>query len=228
MPFPTAPSAPQIALMQAGGYSLKQRLLIVPNTVVFSASLTGFTQTNGYAQVSFDTVTTGAFTDIKEGFTIAISSASNFEDVPESNIFRVRADNSGVVSTASTININRTSAALSDGMTILVIKDIREETKEPYINDTNTYFKDFAIEFRRLLPVQTALDTVYVAALDSGQVDITFPSEWQITDADATTSLTYLTDSDGATFVSSTSASQQPTLRFTSSGHYMPRFRATD
>lgn len=228
MAWNPTPDSNEKATMRAGGYANDQYLLICPNTVIFKAQVAAQTFGSSFGTVTFTNVTVGAYTDIKEGFTVAISDEENFEDVPPENIFRIRANDSGVVSTSTSININQTSVALTPNQYILVVKDVREVSKQPWI-DGSTYKKDYEITFRRLLPIVYGLESAYVGILASGQVDFDFPAVGLPTDADATSSITYLWDFDGGSAVSpDTTSTQQPTVRYTSAGHYMPRLTITD
>ena len=230
MPFNTsAISGGEQTSLQAGGQAAEQYLLIWDNEVIFKAQVTGQADATRQTQILFTNVTTGAYTDIKQDFVIAISDEENFEDVPQHRIFRVRADNDGTVATPNSININETSANIDDDQYILVVKDIREETKRPLVsNSDNSYYKDAEIEFRRLLPVIYNLQSAYIAALISGSADIAFDTETLITDNDATSSKTYSWDADGGTFQVGSSTSEKPTIRYTSSGTYMPIVTVTD
>lgn len=229
MTWNVTPNNSEITSLREAGYASDQYLLICPNTVVFTAEVTNLPEVKTIGQIEY-TNAVGSHTAIKDGYTIAISPATDFKSVPENRIFRCRANNSGVVATSSTINISEViQPNLSNGDKIIIIKDVRETLKSPRIDGSN-YYKDYDIQFRRLLPLVNDLQSAYVGVLDSTpKADFTFPATYLVTDADATSSVTVSWDADGGSFVSpSTSSSLQPTIRYTTAGHYLPRVTVTD
>ncbi|MCL4256602.1 MAG: PKD domain-containing protein, partial [Anaerolineae bacterium] len=130
--------------------------------------------------------------------------------------------------TATSININQTSAEIGDDWFITVTKDVRLWYKLPRWIDNNTYFKDWSITFRRLRPLITGMQTAYVAVLSGGVADFAFSPQASALDADATSTFTWVWDADGGTFQAGSSTSKNVTLRYTVAGHYMPRLTVTD
>ena len=79
MPFSDAISSGEKTLLH-GDYYATQWMAVCPNTEVFAASVNQSSFDASFAEVTFDTVTTGAYTDIKEGFTVYIGTGSDVDD----------------------------------------------------------------------------------------------------------------------------------------------------
>lgn len=227
MPFQTsALTNGQITAIRANGFSARQYALFAPNTVVFRARVNQSTFTDSFVYVDYDTVTTGTHTNIKEGFTVYIGATADIRQA--SFIGYIRRDDAGVVATATSININQTSAVIQDNWYITVTKDVRLWYKLPRWIDSSTYYKDWSITFRRVRPLITGLQSAYAKVLSSGIADFAFAPSASAVDADATSSFTWLWDADGGTFQSGTSTTKDVTIRYTTAGHYMPRVTVTD
>jgi hypothetical protein len=230
----TALTAAQLDTLRTGEFSGQQFVMIWDNEIIFQAQINQSSFDVSFAQLTFDNVSVGAYTDIKSDFVCFVGSVAG-DKINAQHVFRIRADNAGVVSTSSTININQTSAALVDDWYIMVVKDVRCESKQPRTipgatPSANTYPRDYGItSFRRLKPLAYNLQSCYILQLDiNGVADLPLPLQVLVTDADASSISTYAWDSDGLAYQVGNSSSQQPTLRASSPGQYMPRVVFTD
>src|SRR5688572_19178710 len=83
MPFPSAAlSAGNLESLRGTStvnptYAAAQFISLCPNTTVFAARVNGAPSGTSYAQIAYDTVTTGAYTDIVVGQTIYISASNS-------------------------------------------------------------------------------------------------------------------------------------------------------
>jgi hypothetical protein len=233
MPFPGPLLPNQIDVVRQGGFFVDQFVLVWEQDIIFQAQINQSSFDSAFAQLTYDNVTIGAYTDIKSDFTCYVDSTAGNITTP-SHTFRVRADESYVVATSSVLNINETSAALSNNWYIMVVKDVKIKAKLPRTLETgdptaNTYNRDYAITYRRLLPTVTDLQTCYAGTLNSdGVFDLELEPTEFITDNDTSSISTWLWEPDGLAFQDGTSASQDVTLRATASGQYMPRLTITD
>jgi hypothetical protein len=226
----------QLDTLRTGQFQGRQYVLVWENEIIFQAQINQATFASGFASITYDNVTVGAYTDIKADFVVFVGAVAGKAGLKSaSNIFRVRPDESGDVATSTVLNINETSAALTDDLYIMVVKDVRAETKLPRtIRGTtpaaNTYPRDYAIStYRPLKPIGYGLQSAYILELNAdGYADLPLPFEALATDADASSVSTYAWDSDGLAYQVGSSSSQQPTLRATSPGQYMPRVVFTD
>jgi len=226
MPFNITLSAPQLTAIRANGYSARQYVLLAPNTVVFQARVNQGTFTTSFASVNYDTITVGSHTSIKEGYTVYIGATTDIRTA--SFIGYARRDSAGTVASATSINLNQTSADIADNAYIMVVRDVRLWYKLARYTDTSSYFKDFIIPFRRVRPLVTGMQSAYVKVLSSGIADFAFTPSASAVDADATSTFTWVWDADGGTFEIGTSTSKDVTIRYAIAGHYMPRVTVTD
>ena len=232
MPFPPALTATQLDTCRtAPGYG-DLYMLFWDQAIIFQAQINQASFTSSFASITFDNVSVGAYTDIKADFICYVASVSGNILTPEHR-FRVRADGAGAVSSSTVLNINETSADLTDDWYIMVVKDVGCEAKVPKTITAATpasydYARDYAITYRHLMPIVYGLQSVYVGVLNSsGYVDFPWTAQVLITDADASTS-TWLWDIDGLGFEVGSSSTATITARATAAGQYMPRVTYTD
>lgn len=121
------------------------RLFILPPTTIFAARVNMATVTYPVSVLTFDTVTTGAYTDIRIGMTLLLGSAAGLDDLGRT---RVRG-----TPTSTTIMVGRSSRGtrdgeldVSDNMYITVLNEYRVWSKIPYI-DGAVIYKDSDIVF---------------------------------------------------------------------------------
>lgn len=146
---------------QSGAY-----ISAVPNVTVFAARVNQASFTASYAQVTFDTVTVGAYTDLVPGMTVLIS-ATNDRTKP---VFTGRVRKAA---TSTVIFINETSAALADNYYIFVLADFRLWDKLGR-QVSNVQYTDFETTFRQLLPVIYNLKAAYAGFVSGGVLTISF------------------------------------------------------
>jgi hypothetical protein len=159
MPFPSAAlSAGNLTSLRSDWWGA-QYLSLCPNTVIFAARVNGAIAGGAsFAQVIFDTVTTGAYTDIKVGQTVFIS-ASNDKRLAY-YVGRVRK-----TATATILYINETSIPIADNDYLFVVDDYRVWDKLAREVSTVQY-KDYDVPYRGLLPKVVGLQTAYAGWVD--------------------------------------------------------------
>lgn len=144
----------QLEAVRADGYSAHAYLAFISNTIVFQAEVDTTPTGNVFGEVTFTNVTTGSFSDIREGQILIFStSLSNYVDVAASDRYRVRK-----APTSSIVYINEASIALNPGdvITILNSYDIRERARR-------LSYVDFDLSFEDLGAVFTEIDSAYGA-----------------------------------------------------------------
>ncbi len=235
MGFPSALTTTQLNTIRMGEFYTDFYMLIWDAPIIFQAQINQSSFGTSFAQITFDNVTVGAFTDIKSDFKVYISATAGKAGLlTATHAFRVRADGSYVVATATVLNINETSAALVDDTYIMIVKDVPIDAKVPRTISgttpaTNSYNRDYAITFRRLLPTVYNLASYYVGVLDSdGIFDLPLAPLELTPDNDSSSISTWLWDIDGLAFEVGSSATQDITARATTAGKYMPRVTFTD
>ena len=230
----SALTAGQLDTLRTGQFVGSQYVMVWDNEIIFQAQINQSSFASAFASLTYDNVTVGAWGDIKSDFVCFVgATAGNLKTA--SQVFRIRADSSGTVADGTTVNINETSAALTDDWYIMVVKDVRAEAKLPRtITGTtpasNTYPRDYAISsYRPLMPIVYNLQSAYVSVLDSdGITDLVLAPLALVTDADASSISTWAWDIDGMSFQVGSSSSQNITARATAKGQYMPRLTVTD
>jgi hypothetical protein len=128
---PTVPlTSPQYDIVLSGGYRAREYLVICPSTVIFAARVNGTPAADVFASFAYDTVTVGAFGDIKEGQAILVGRTSNIRAA----FFRGRARKPAI---SGTLYINETSDAIQDNDYVWVIDsyDIAEKRRRgPFVD----------------------------------------------------------------------------------------------
>jgi len=232
MTFPGVLTQAQLNALRDGGYYADCYLLVWDAPIIFQAQINQATFSSSFATLTYDNVTIGAYTDIRSDYLCYVGSVEG-DLLNAEHRFRIRADNSYDVATSSVININETSADLSDNWYIMVVKDIPPNAKIPRtITGTEpanyTYPRDYEITFRRLLPILYNVSPYYAGVLQDGIFDLPLAPLALLTDNDATGVSTWAWDIDGLAFESGGASTQNVTVRATEPGKYLLRVTATD
>jgi len=123
------------------------RLFLLQPTAIFAARVN---MPSGIAypldSITFDTVTTGAYTDIKVGQTVLLGSAAGLDDLGRQRVRKTP--------TSTILYVGRSSQGIHDGelsvadnMYITVLNDFRVWAKIPFFDDDGEVFKDSDIAF---------------------------------------------------------------------------------
>lgn len=224
MPFPSAISdyTPLRGSSSiAPRYAANQFLCLCPNTVIFKALVNGAPTGNSYAQVTFDTVTTGAYTDIEIGMTVLIGSDSDIRNA--TFVGRVRK-----APTSSILYINETSADIADNDNVWVIYDFRVWDKLARLSG-GTQYKDYDLAFSQLKPVVYSLQSAY-AGICSGSPSgftVAFAASAFAGTSGATISSYAWTVPSGGTVTAGATNTANVTVRF-DAGFYWLKLVVTD
>lgn len=143
-------------------------LSLVPNTTIFAARVNQPTFADSFAQVTFDTVTTGAFGDIEIGQTVYVSHTNSISAAHY--VGRIRK-----APTSSIIYINETSADFDDNDYIFVVDDYRLWDKLARYASSVIYI-DYDVTFRQLLPIIYNLKGAYAGFVSSNILTLSFAS----------------------------------------------------
>jgi len=146
-------------------FTNRVRISVTPNTIIFQSLVNQTTFGDSFAQVTFDTVTIGAYTDILPNMRVLISTTTDLATAVFDG--RTRKDNSGVTATATVLNINENSIDVQNNWVITVLNDylIKDRLAREV---SGVQFNDWAIAFRQLLPVIYNLPSVCAGDVDSG------------------------------------------------------------
>lgn len=202
-------------------YRGTQYLSLCPNTTIFAARVNQESFTASFAQVTYDTVTTGAYTDIQVGQTVYLSSTSDIRDAYFTG--RVRK-----TPTSSVLYINETSAPATDNDYIFVIYDFRTWDKLAR-EVSEVQYKDFDISYRAIPPIIYGLDSAYIGIVSGTPTGFTVAFAAQAfagTDGASISSYAYTIPS-GATKTAGDENTANLTLRF-DAGFYWVKLVVTD
>lgn len=161
MSFNSALSAGQLNKQRGTGYSVRswaadQQISICPNTTVLAARVNGaISSGSNYAQITFDTVTTGAYTDVQVGQTILISHTNS----KQAAYLRLRIRKAP---TSTILYINEINNAITDNDYIFVIDhyDPTDKLARP-VGDPAVQYKDYDTVFQADGPIVVGLQTGY-------------------------------------------------------------------
>jgi hypothetical protein len=205
MPFPSPLTSPNYATVRARSYKSAQYASLCPNTVVFQAAVNQASFADSFAQVTYNDVIVGVYTDIQIGQTVFIGPTDDIRNAPF--IGRVRAAPS-----SSILYINETSAAIQDGWVLTVIDDYRLYHELGRVSG-GVYYKDYSQTFTQLKPINYSLEAAYGGWVTNGHLDITPPGSALAATSGATISTYSWAVADGSIIVGS-SSSANPTIRF--------------
>ena len=228
MTFPSALSSPNYTSLRASGYKASQYLLLGSNTTVFAARVNQATFAASFAQITFDTVTTGAYTDIGEGMTVLISTTNDKRAAYF--VGRVRYDQSGGVASATTLYINETSATITDNDYIFVIRDYRLFHELGRFAN-NVYYKDYNRTFVQLRPLIYGLQSAYAGIVSGTPAGFTvaFTASAVAATSGATISSYAWTIPSGGTVTAGSISAASVTVRFDASAtEYWVKLIVTD
>lgn len=139
-----------------------QYITFDPCDVVFAARVNGaIAGSTPFAQITYDTVTTGAYTDIEVGQVVIVSPTSNNRN-PSALRLRVRK-----APTSSVLYINEISYAIADDSYIWVLNTYDPIDKLARPTSTTVQAKDYEQTYANLPPTVRGLQTGYAGFVDS-------------------------------------------------------------
>lgn len=220
MPTPILTSAQKTKVR--GNYAAQTYLSLHPNTVIMQATVDTVPTGAAIASFTVNTPTTGAVTDVWEGYTIYITS-SGVTDLREArSILRSRKDASG-----STIYVNWTSEVINPGDVVSVVADVRTWYREDRFSG-GSYFKDYDLSFRQLPPVCNALRSVYAGNVNASDVlEVTLDGSADAWADGATIATHAWTVPSGVTITTGSTSTESITVEC-DPGHYVVRKVTTD
>lgn len=157
----------QLDLLRDAHYEGSAYLIAGPQDVVFAARVNDTPSSSDYAQISYDTVTTGAYTDLIVDMDVRISHTSDIRDA----FFygRVRK-----TPTASILYINETSAAITDNDYIFVIDSYPMVIRQRYKDKV-----DWDKSHTPPPPIESNVDSAYVACTTAATAQFSLSSMGQ-------------------------------------------------
>jgi hypothetical protein len=191
-----------------------------PNTVMLKAQVNQASFGTDFAQVTYDGVSVGSYTDVKEGWTVYVSHTDNINE----SYFRgyVRE-----LPTSSILYINQNSAPFADNDTLWIIKDTAAHERLPRKNGSTLYWS-YDRTYNQILPVIRNLPSAAGGRLvTGGYVDLPF-APLAIAATLGTSIEEVEWDTDGGTIVVGAADESDVTIRYTEPGWYEPRFKVVD
>jgi hypothetical protein len=123
--------------------------------------------------------------------------------------------------------VNENSVAFADNDYIFILNDVALHTKLPRA-DGSTFYMDYDVVFRELLPVVYGLQSAYVVTLNTTPFADLALAPTAIAPTNGASISTWLWSAPSATFQVGNSATQNVTLRWTTAGVYWVRLTVTD
>ncbi len=193
------------------------RLYLLSPAVVFAARVNQASFTYPLAEVTYDTVTTGAYGDIQVGSTVLFGTAAGLDDLGRQRI-RKSADATKIYIGASSQGIRDGEVDLADNAYITVLDDYRVWSKPPRIEDDGTIYKDWDLAFTgngdEPPPVANGGPGVGLTIDGSYIATVTFDGTASFATADGATIASYLWDVQDGTITVGTAASSAITATF--------------
>lgn len=207
----------------APSYQGATYLSLNPNTIIFQALVNQVSFASSFAVVTYDTVTTGAYTDLIDGMTLLISPTTDLTNPVF--VGRVRANNSGIVATSTTINLNETSADVQNNYVITAINDFRIWDRLGRQVNTTQYV-DYEITYHAPLPLIYNLNAAYANWVSGGVLTLNLAPSALAVASGASISSWLWTVGDG-TITSGSTTTQDITVTFPPGFRYI-YLRVTD
>lgn len=156
--FQTALTSPNYLSLRSdngnNSWWAKQYITLCKNTVIFAARVNGAISVSSFAQIVFDTVTTGAYTDVEIGETFFLSHTSDIRQA----YYRGR---NRALATSTLLSVNETSVNITDNDYIFVVYDFDIwDVLSRMVNGIQ--YQDFDLGYLKMPPVAVGLQTAYV------------------------------------------------------------------
>ncbi len=195
---------------------MTMRLFMLAPTTVFAARVNQSVFTYPLDTLTFDTVTTGAYTDIKAGMTLYLGSTAGADDLGRQRIRKTP--------TSSLLYVGRSSQGTEDGELyvtdndfITVKNDYRPWAKIVYIDDDGVTFKDSDLAYSDQTsspPPVANCGPGTCATVSGGIITVQFVGTASYAVADGASITDYLWDVADGTITVGSSASSSPTVTF--------------
>lgn len=146
-----------------------QRLFLLSPEVIFRGRVNQASFTYPLAQVTFDGVTVGAYTDIKPGQTVLFGSTSGGDDLGRQRVRKLATSNTLYIGRSS-LGIHDGEVNLSDNIYITVLDLHQVWAKMPYISPEGHTFKDHDLnaDWGELIQVVANGGRPFAGTIDSG------------------------------------------------------------
>lgn len=193
------------------------------NLTVFSARVNQSAFTGSFADVTYDTVTVGAYTDIEIGMTVYLSHSNDKRSAYF--IGRVRK-----APTSTILYINETSVDISDNDYIFVCNDHRVWDKLER-DVAGVHYKDYDETYHPPLPVIYGLQSAYAGFVSGSPEGLTiaFSASAYAVDSGASISSWLYTLPSGTTVTAGSASTANVTVRFDEAeDEYWIKVEATD
>lgn len=202
-------------------YSGKQFISLCPNTTIFAARVNQASFTASFAQITYDTVTTGAYTNIAVGQTVYLSATNDIRAAYF--VGRVRK-----TPTSAILYINETSATVTDNDYIFVVNDYRIWEKLAR-ESAGVQLKDYDRTFAQIPPIIYGLQSAYAGVVSGSPSGYTvaFAASAVAGTSGATISSYAYTIPSGGTVTAGSAATANVTVRF-DAGFYWVKLVVTD
>lgn len=228
MSFNTALSAGNLATLRGTGalapsYQSAAYLSVVPQTIIFRALVNQTSFAASFAQVTFDTTSVGAYTDIVEGMTVYISPSTDLSKATFTG--RARRNGAGNVATSTILYINETSATISNNDVITVVNDYKLWDRLGR-QVGSTQYVDYDVQYHLPKPIIYGVKSAYAGWVTAGILTLSFTPSGLAVASGATISTWLWNVGDGTITVGSTTT-QNITATFPP-GHRFISLRVTD
>lgn len=208
MPFPVALTTQQKIDLRSSEYKHKLFVIATPKSIVFQATVKDAISDSDYAEIEYDTPTTGAFGDIKPGMTVLVHESSvDIDDVRFPPTYARRA------ATSTVVKIGHQAVDLLGTDTITVLDDYRLHSRQVRIVESSQFvYLDYDKTWSALPPAIHGLQSVYVVD-SSSAASLSFAPTVEAMASGAAIS-TYLWGVGDGTITTGTSTSKDITVSF--------------
>lgn len=199
-------------------YTYKRYLYLLPPTAIFKARVNMASATYPLADITYDTVTVGAFADIEIGMTVLLGSTDGGWDLGIQRI-RAAADADQIFIGWSSRGARIGEVDLADNAYITVLNDYRVWGKTPRYLDDGTMYKDYDLAlgtFGTQPPPIANLGCGYAEFVNTGTglITVSFDGTSSFAVASGASISSYLWDVDDGTITVGTTSTSAITATF--------------
>lgn len=219
MPFLTAAlSGGNLTNLRGKTYATTRSLAYCPNTTVFVCRPSSSVPTGVFGEFSYNTVTTGAYTDVKVGMKIFVTTTTSLRNPLW--VGRIRK-----APTSSILYVNEASISLQSSYYVTVVNDYDLFPKLPKVTSSVVYM-DWDLAYLAPAPLVSGLQSSYVNTVASGSASFAFAPTGTATANGASIS-SWLWDVADGSITIGTTTTQNITASFPQ-GHRWVRVTVTD
>ncbi len=221
MTLATTVSGANLTKIRSDDYQAQQFVVSVPDVIVVQFQPSIAPTQSVYAEISVGSIASGSMSNIKSNQTVIYSTSTDYLNTAFEFKTYVRKVNG-----TTTLYVGQTGQSLITAYYVTVLNTY-DMVEKPGIDRNGTFYANWDVTFRRLLPVESDLATAYI--LIDGETAFSETANPQAIDNDATTSFTHAWESSNSSdTLDSGGTTANPSWTLQANAHRWIRYTFTD